>query len=149
MKRAFIYVGHANWGKSYALRVVTHRNKDTKVINLNNKQVRVRKMSNDDQEIAMQTFVDHIPASQFDRFILAYCPTHDTVAGAMAILNSLQRYCELVFFIQESKFKNPTLLIPASELVHLRSIGRVHVLSGNHPDTTRAARFLSFIRPFV
>lgn len=149
MKKAFIYVGHANWGKSFALKQITNNNSRKKTVQINNKWFWVRKMSNDDDPAGLLSFSKTIPSKWYENFILAYCPNHDHDQGAMGILNTLQESCELYFFIQEIKYSDPSKLIPITEIAYLQEIGTVHVLSGHNTDTVRADQFRSFIKQHI
>jgi hypothetical protein len=148
MKKAFIYVGHSNWGKSFTLRRLTNNSSYVKTININNKWVWVRKMSNDDKPQELLDFVNSIPSNWYQNFILAYCPTHENVNNRIArrILNSLQQSCQLFFFVQERMFSDQSQIIPEPEISYLREIGNVQVLQGHSGDSIRSARFLDFIR---
>ena len=145
MKKAFIYVGHADWGKSFALKQITDNSSRKKTVQINNKWVWVRKMSNDDDANGLLSFSKTIPSNGYKNFILAYCPKHEHDQGAMDILNTLQGSCELYFFIQEIKYSDPSQSIPTTQIDYLNKIGTVQILSGQNPDTVRAEQFLSFI----
>ncbi|NPD86431.1 hypothetical protein HNS38_16785 [Lentimicrobium sp. L6] len=149
MKKAFIYVGHANWGKSFALKQITNGSSRKKTAQINDKWVWVRKMSNDDDPAGLLAFSKTIPSKWYENFILAYCPNHEHDQGAMDILNTLQESCELYFFIQEIKFSDPSQSIPETEISFLRQIGTVQILPGHNHDTVRAEQFLSFIKQHI
>ena len=149
MKKAFIYVGHSNWGKSFALKQVTGGNKDKKIVKINNLLVWVRKMSNDDTATGLLNFVRTISNNRYKNFILAYCPKHDTDQRAMETLNILRQSCELYFFVQEEKYNNPATRITEQEILHLQEIGEVEILQGQLPDTVRASKFTDFIKQYI
>ena len=149
MKKAFIYVGHANWGKSFALKQITNGSSHKKTVKINNKWVWVRKMSNDDDSEGLLNFVNSIPTNGYNNFILAYCPNHGYDQGAMEILNSLQQSCDIYFFVQENMYSAPSNIIPASEINHLQQIGTVQILSGKNADSVRANEFLAFINQYI
>jgi hypothetical protein len=149
MKKAFIYVGHSNWGKSFALKQITNGSSHKKTVVIKNKIFFVRKMSNDDNSSGLLLFSENIPSTWYQNFILAYCPNHEKDQGAMNILNSLQKSCELYFFVQESKYSNPSLSIPETEITYLQKIGKVQILKGHNSDTVRASKFHSFIEQYI
>jgi hypothetical protein len=145
MKRAFIYVGHSNWGKSFALRVITEGNAYKKTVIIKGLWFWVRKMSNDDKPDELLTAVEAIPESWYDNFILTYCPNHLEDGQTMEILNILSSSCQLFFFVQESRYSNPSEKIEEHEIAYLRTIGMVEMLKGKHEDSVRANRFRRFI----
>ena len=149
MKKAFIYVGHSNWGKSFALRHITDDNSYKKWAQINGIWFWVRKMSNDDQPIGLLKAVQAIPGEAVDHYIFAYCPTHEIDAVALQILGELQRSCKLFFFVQKSKYGSPNQTIAADEISRLKRIGQVEILTGNAESNVRASRFLRFIRQFI
>lgn len=144
-KKAFIYVGHSNWGKSEALKQITDRDYRKKLVQIEGKWLFVRKMSNDDQADGLLKFVKKIPDSRHHNFILAYCPNHDRDSTAKSILDELEKSCELYFFVQETKFALSEQKIPESELSYLRKIGSVEVLKGKVKDVDRANAFRTLI----
>jgi hypothetical protein len=154
MKKAFVYVGHANWGKSFALKVLTKNSSHVKAIKINNRWVWVRKMSNDDDSGGLQRFCDKIPDSSYEFFVLAYCPNHQHFdskisKGAIKILNTLVKSCELYFFIQRNKYSNPEEFIPDSEISYLKEIGTIQILEGKVKDNERASQFETFIQKYI
>lgn len=149
MKKAFIYVGHSNWGKSFALKQITNGSSHKKTVEIKNKMFFVRKMSNDDNSLGLLSFSESIPSRWYQNFILAYCPNHEIDQGAMKILNSLQKSCELYFFVQESKYSDSSQTIPAAQISFLQKIGKVQILTGHNPDKIRASKFHSFIEQYI
>ncbi|PKP12067.1 MAG: hypothetical protein CVU09_00800 [Bacteroidetes bacterium HGW-Bacteroidetes-4] len=149
MKKAFIYVGHANWGKSFAVKQLTNGSSRVKKIQINNKWVWVRKMSNDDKPEDLLEFVKNIPNNWYQNYILTYCPNHEHDKGAMEILNNLQKSCELYFFVQQNMYQDPSQTIPAAEINYLQQIGTVQIITGKIEDSVRANEFLSFINQHI
>jgi hypothetical protein len=145
MKKAFIYVGHSHWGKSFALKHITEGNPFKKTVKIKGIWFWVRKMSNDDKPDELLIAVEGIPESWYDNFILTYCPSHLKDEQAMEILNSLSASCQLFFFVQESRYNNPSEKIEEHEIAYLRTIGVVEILKGRHEDTARANHFRRFI----
>lgn len=153
MKKVFIYVGHSNWGKSRALKIITGNNSHQKTVRIAQYNVRVRKMSNDDDSSGLYDWVKTFPMQAYDRFIIAFCPNISPISGeatkeqniALDVLIELQKTNTLYFFVQEEKFNFPQDKITNQEITLLRTFGTVQTLSGQNPDTTRAAEFHKFI----
>jgi hypothetical protein len=147
MKKIFIYVGHSNWGKSRALKVITSGSSRRKTTQIDNQWIWVRKMSNDDKPIALLKFVRSSRRNPYQNFILAYCPKHETDSIAMQILKALsQNDNRLYFFVQECKYNDPNQIITTSEMEYLRRIGTVEILCGQNSDAARASWFKQFIQ---
>lgn len=65
-KKVFLYVGHSNWGNSFVLKNVTYNNSRIKKKMLFGKEFRVRKMSNDDDEQKLLSFVKTVATYKYD-----------------------------------------------------------------------------------
>ncbi|WP_294296520.1 hypothetical protein [uncultured Chryseobacterium sp.] len=159
MKKVFIYVGHSNWGKSFALKKLTNNSSKVKRCTINGKHIFVRKMSNDDDSGKLLQFVKKIPQKWQKNFIIAYCPKQDHLAGgqetakikeAKDILNELHKSCELYFFVQEEKYDDPQEHIALQETQYLYQIGKqVFILKGQNKDSVRAFEFENFIKQYI
>jgi hypothetical protein len=153
MKKVFIYVGHSNWGKSRALKIITQNDSRKKTVQIGQYNVRVRKMSNDDYGIGLYDWVKTFPTQHYQRFIIAFCPkvtplTEDATEEqniALDILLELQKTNILYFFVQEEQFNLPQNKITQQEINLISNFGTVHILSGQNPDTIRATEFENFI----
>lgn len=152
MKKVFIYVGHSNWGKSSALKIITGNNRNKKTVLISQYNVRVRKMSNDDKATGLYDWVKTFPVQTYDRFIIAFCPNLPASPVstqkqniALNVLTELQKTNNLYFFVQEEKFNYPQKKISPQEINWLKTFGTVHTLSGQNADTVRASEFFKFI----
>lgn len=154
MKKVFIYVGHSNWGKSRALRVLTSNSSRVKTVQISSYNVRVRKMSNDDDGQGLLDWVRTFPRQNYDRFVIAFCPKVPPIDGeatheqniALDILIELQRTNELYFFVQHEMYNSPTNQITQQEITWLQNFGTVQILNGQNEDTVRASEFLKYIQ---
>ena len=153
-KKVFIYVGHSNWGKSMALKMITGGSSRIKTANISGHIVRVRKMSNDDDGKGLLDWVTDIPRINYQRFIIAFCPNFPPTSGeatkeqnrGLDILLELQKTNDLFFFVQREQFNNPTNLISQDEINWMSNYGIVQILSGQNPNATRATEFENFIK---
>ena len=156
-KKVFIYVGHSNWGKSMALKMLTGGSSSKKIANISGHIVRVRKMSNDDDGKGLLDWVVAIPRINYQRFIIAFCPQFPPVSGeptieqnrGLDILLELQKTNELFFFIQKEKFNDTTQQISQNEINWMLNYGIVQILSGQNPNSTRATEFENFIKVHI
>lgn len=157
MKKVFIYVGHSNWGKSMALKILTSGSSRKKISNISNQMVRVRKMSNDDDGQGLLEWVKDIPRMQYDRFIIAFCPKYPPIDGkptteqniSLDILIELQKTNKLFFFVQKEMYNDSTQQISQDEINWMLKFGIVKILSGQNPNTTRAIEFENFIKAYI
>jgi len=150
MKKAFIYVGHSDWGKSFALKKLTNNSSKVKSCNINGQHIFVRKMSNDDDSDKLLKFVKGIVRKWQQNFIIAYCPKQDVNSQAKEILDELYKSCELYFFIQEEKYNDPQRKITPKELKYLDQIGKqLFILRGQNQDLGRAKSFEQFIKQYL
>ena len=153
-KKVFIYVGHSNWGKSKALKVLTGGSSHQKVIKISGQIVRVRKMSNDDDGKKLLAWVKNIPRINYQKFIIAFCPKPTPLIeeptleqnNSLDILLELQKTNELFFFIQKEQYNNPTQQISQDEINWMSTFGIVNILLGHKDDSIRAAEFEKFIK---
>lgn len=159
MKKVFMYVGHSDWGKSFALKKLTNNSSKVKRCTINGEHIFVRKMSNDDDSGKLLQFVKKISLKWQKNFIIAYCPKQDNLVGgqetakikeAKDILNELHKSCELYFFVQEAKYNNPQEQITVQEMQYLYQIGKqVFILKGQNQDVDRAKSFEQFIKQYI
>ena len=153
MKKVFIYVGHSNWGKSMALKIITGNNSRQKTVQISGYNVRVRKMSNDDHGQKLLDWVKTFTRQVYDRHLIAFCPKVTPLTGngtaaqliAADILIELQKNNLLYFFVQEEKFNSPQDKITIAEIGWLNFFGTVHILRGQNQNTVRAQEFHQFI----
>jgi hypothetical protein len=157
MNKVFVYVGHSNWGKSMALKVLTNNSSHKKRIQVGHHIVRVRKMSNDDYGQGLLNWVRAFPYQNYEKFIISFCPKLPPIEGeataeqtiALDILTVLQRSNELYFFVQKEKYNSPVNFITENEINGLRVFGTVEVLYGQNNDIARANAFLNFITQHI
>lgn len=143
-KKVFLYVGHANWGKSEVLRNITDDNSRKKIINIKGELFRVRKMSNDDDEKKLLEFVKTVAHSYYEYYIIAYCPKQEISKRAKEILDILRLSSELFFFVQKKQFLSEEE-ITSIEIASMKKYGQVQVLEGKMEFNLRAKKFINFI----
>lgn len=106
-KKAFLYVGHSNWGKSFTLKQLTRNNSRLKHFWDGRTCYKVRKSSNDDDGKALLKFVEKIPYSHFTHYVLTFCPIHKKKIISRGILYELSRKFDIYFFVPEKKYSKP------------------------------------------
>jgi len=153
MKKVFIYVGHSNWGKSRALKVLTNNDSYQRIGQIGQFNICVRKMSNSEYSQGLLEWVKDFPKMKHQRFVITFCPVFQPKNGnemweqmiAWNILYELQKTNQLYFFVQEEKYNFPEERITQEEINWLKNFGMVRILQGQKPDTARASEFLNFM----
>jgi len=156
-KKVFIYVGHSNWGKSMALKLLTGDSSRKKIANISGHIVRVRKMSNDDDGKGLLGWVKDIPRIRYEKFIIAFCPnfpptSEDSTIGqniTLDIILELKKTNELFFFVQKEKFNDSTQQISQDEINWISNYGTVKILFGQNQNQIRATEFEDFIKLYI
>lgn len=144
MKQFFLYVGHSNFGKSFALKEITNGKSRQKTLLINGKAFMVRKMSNDDDEKSLLKFVEKIKNSNYSHYIIAFCPKQEYSEKAKEILEVLKQSGNLFFFVQKNSFKDDREIEDA-EINSLKGYGTVEVMEGKKEAAIRAVTFRKFI----
>ena len=154
MKKVFIYVGHSNWGKSRALRIIAGDSDHRMIVEINSEIYLLKRMSNDDDRLGLLEWVCKFKDSKYQRFIIAFCPKFDDIGGravkgvqtAKKILKVLQKTTEeIYFFVQRQKFNDPLNVITDEEIEILTGYGKVEILDGHNEASVRASKFREFI----
>jgi len=143
-KKIFLYVGHSNWGKSFTLKHITNGNSKKKIIKLYDKTFRVRKMSNDDNEVKLLEFVNGIRFTNYQNYIIAFCPKQLTNQRSLDILNILISFSDLYFFVQKKQYHRENM-IDDTEIQSLKDYGTVFILEEDLEYNERAEKLLDFI----
>ena len=150
--RAFLVVGHKNWGKSTTLKALTGGSRFERTWIIGKTQFFIRRMSNDDIPKALADFVNRLDPDVRPRVIATLCPTFNDKRRSLLldILGTLKRKYELFFFALRHKCKNPKNTIPDDEIDKLERYGTVKVFSpeGAKPQVIARA-FEKFIRRYA
>src|ERR1039457_6447625 len=104
MKKAFVIVGHAHWGKSETLKSLTDDNYRYHWIEIKDKWIFIKRMSNDDDEKKLRDFIKKNTMDK-DTLILTFCPSFEKGKKGHEILKSLiNKKFKLYFFILKNKY---------------------------------------------
>ena len=142
MKKAFLLVGHSNWGKSETLYQLTDRNRRKKYFQINDEWFFVRRMSNDDNEESLEKFIKSAWKYKC-HLIMAFCPTFEK-GKASALLNELSKRFEINTFVLTHKYGGNDS-ITSKEIKALAKYGIVEELKKKQEATQRAKAFKAFI----
>lgn len=145
--KAFVLVGHENWGKSQTLKSLTDGNRYVKRIDIIGRELLIRRMSNDDKPESLVQFVKNLDPQQHTYLILTLCPNfHNPSRNTVNILSELAEKYELYFWVLKFKYAaNQT--VSDDEIRRLEDYGEVEVFASKQPQSVeRAKEFKSFIK---
>jgi len=125
--KAFVVVGHSNWGKSETLRALTNGNWRIYHFEINGVVFRIKRMSNDDIPDSLISFLKRISAETDPVIIITLCPDfNDDSKSTSEILNLLSSKYEIYFWIIRHAY-NSNRVIGENEIDRLREIGAIHI----------------------
>jgi hypothetical protein len=145
--KAFVLVGHENWGKSQTLKSFTDDSRYVKRISINGREFFIRRMSNDDKPESLVRFVKNLDQQHHSYVILTLCPNfHNSSRETINILSKLAEKYELFFWVLKFKYAaNKT--VSDDEIERLKDYGDVEVFPSKQPQSMeRAKEFKSFIK---
>ncbi len=152
MKKAFILVGHSNWGKSETLARLTKEDRYKRHIILDDiaphLTAYVRRCSNDDNPVSLTNFATGLGLRiRQDYLIMTLCPNFRDKVSTEVILKSLSSRYKLYFFILKKKYSGDGE-IEGEEIMQLEKYG-TYILEQNLESEKRAKAFQNFIRENV
>ena len=144
-KKAYILVGHSNWGKSYTLKELTGNNSRQKYTNINGTNISVKKMSNDDSSFGLLNFIKQKTLNK-QTIIIALCPSfEDKNKKTIEIIEELKsKSFSCYFFILSEKYTGIGK-IKDEEINELKKYGTIEILTGKLDSLVRASKFKEFI----
>lgn len=145
--RAFLVVGHKNWGKSSTLHALSGgRQRSTQVTGID---VRVKRMSNDDDDTGLAKYFKQLRPHVETRVLAAFCPhvTPPDLSG-IRLLSILQPSYDLYFWVQVHSYGDGRTIAPA-EIAALRGWGTVHEYRGQAQAAQRAMDLKTFIANYI
>jgi len=146
--KAFLVVGHKNWGKSTTLKALTG-GKRPRRWEIESIVFFIRRMSNDDYPKDFLKLVIKFDSDDKPYVIAALCPTftdEKKLPVIRAILDALKRKYKLFFFVLQHKCKNPKRIITEDEIDKLERYGTVKVF---HPERARPKVIADAFQTFV
>lgn len=151
--KAFLVVGHKNWGKSTTLKALTGSSRFERTWIIGKAEFFIRRMSNDDIPKSLKDFVNGLDPDVRPLLIATLCPTFNVKRSLpllLDILGTLKRKYKLFFFVLQHKCKNPKRTIPDDEIDRLERYGTVRVFSPEGAKPRVIARaFENFVRRYA
>jgi len=143
--KAFVIVGHWNWGKSRTLRQLSDGRRPG-WIEIAGTRVFVKRMSNDDIPKSLADFLKKIDPEIKVIIVIALCPNfHEPYAKTEAILKLLVAKYTPYFFVLKKCYSRSEEVTEA-EIRALRAIGTVEVFQRRAEDTVRAKALKHLIK---
>src|SRR3972149_11354391 len=148
--KAFVVVGHRNWGKSRTLKALTDGSSHLQTLTIKSFDFYIRRMSNDDVPERLPNqfadFVENLDPNLYPYLIVALCPNFtDPLPKTTTILRELAKKYQLFFFVLQHKYGRDKE-ISGAEIEKLKRFGKVKVFSMKNAEAdVRAKEFRAFI----
>jgi len=144
--KAFIVVGHSNWGKSRTLKALTDGSTYTRSIKIKLKDFFIRRTSNCDKPNSFKEFINNIDQQDKPFLIITLCPDFGDPAKKTEVsIQELYKKYQLFFFILKHKYKSDEI-ITATEIARLKLFGEIKIFGDKDTESEeRAAIFKDFI----
>jgi hypothetical protein len=140
--KAFLLVGHKQWGKSRALKALTNNNHHLRHVTISRHRLFIRRMSNDDKPSDFRSLIRNLLPSHHEFVILAFCPTFGK--DATEILKDLSKNYVVHSFVLGSSHDGERHIAPV-EITALRKFGVARVFDRKADSVERAGAFRALI----
>lgn len=151
--KAFLVVGHEDWGKSTTLKALTDNSRYPRQWKIGSIEFFIRRMSNDDQLDSFKKFVSKLDLDLVPYLIATLCPTfnnEEALPDLLEILSTLKRKYELFFFVLRHNCQNPAITISDDEISKLERYGVMESFVSEGAKSQVIARtFETFVKKHV
>jgi len=148
-RKAFIVVGHRQWGKSTTVKKWQNGKKQWLEIKRNGKTLKafVRRMSNDDISTSYLKFIEQLDPANKPLLIITLCPEFEKPErNTVTILQKLRRKnYRLFFFVLKHRYNHSEQVIPNDQISTLRQFGKVKVFEKEVTSGEGARAFKNFV----
>jgi hypothetical protein len=141
--KAFLVVGHENFGKSRTLDALVKGSRRRRA-SISGRDLFIRSMSNDDRPKSFHRWVGSISPEDKPYVVIAVCPRHRDLR-LNATLRKLKRSYTIVSFVLRRAYERDGT-ISAREIAWLRRFGRVTVFKQRAEAPQRAGALRALIR---
>lgn len=146
MTKAFIVVGHSNWGKSATLKALTGGKIQIRYFHIAERKIFVRRMSNDDFSEKFREFCETLDPIERNYLLATLCPDFDDPRKHTAVsLEILKRKYRLHFFVLRYKF-DKRAQITEKEITKLSHYGSVFSYEKKSEPMERANALREYIK---
>src|SRR5688572_190169 len=127
--KAFVLVGHKNWGKSRTLKALTDGSAHLQTLTIGEHDFFIRRMSNDDvtnnRPDRFWDFVKELDPKTKPNLIVTLCPNFtQSLPKTKQVLQHLSRGYRLFFFVLQHKYVSEST-ITDEEIERLKKFGTV------------------------
>ena len=150
MKKAFIVVGHACWGKSKTFYYLTNKSSHKLFISIGDKMFTVKRMSNDDIGNKLLDYIKEMTNESREYLLFALCPDFKNEAKCTEeILENLRNNeYKQYFFVLYKQYGNEAF-IKKEEIDKLSRFGKVCNYKESELATERAKALEQYIKDNV
>jgi hypothetical protein len=143
--KAFVVVGHSNWGKSETLRVLTDGSYKMQHCIINDIFIKVKKMSNDDIPISLIKFLKTADPKTWPYIIVALCPDfNDDSKMTRELLELIQQKYDIYFWILKHAYSDARV-IEDTEISILSAYGSICIYERQEEAKHRAKDLEKYI----
>jgi len=147
--KAFILVGHADWGKSLTLKEFTNGVRQYRWWKIKNKWIYIKRMSNDDDSKGLYNYIKKMKPDEHENIVLTLCPNFEVKNRKTEdILQQLNKNYEMFFFVLKYNY-DASAQIKDSEVSELKKYGTVEILSKPEDKKVRAKQFKQFVESYI
>jgi hypothetical protein len=146
MRKAFLLVGHENFGKSKTLVELTE-SRNSQHIYIEKKYFALKRKSNDDIGENLLKYVKDVLKNKYCEYLLlCFCPDFkDSKKYSVQILETLKNECELYFFVLMKQFRGNKVVSP-NEIKELKKYGKVFQYETSDDAHDRADELVKYIK---
>jgi hypothetical protein len=144
-KKAFVLIGHSNWGKTKTLFELKGKNRKVFYVKISNEWFLIRTRSNDDIYRELLIMIEEIVLREVEYIIFPLCPDFiDKNKVTLEILQAVAVKYETFFYVLEKKYGEEEY-ISQTEIETLKKFGKVKVLKGQFEAKYRSQEFKNYI----
>jgi hypothetical protein len=146
MKKAFLLVGHENFGKSRTLVELT-KSRNSQHTLIENKYFALKRKSNDDIGKELLNYVKGILANKdCEYLLLCFCPNFiDSKKCSEKILETLKKECQLYSFVLVKQFGTDKK-VTQEEIENLKKYSNVFEYNESEDARDRADALVKYIK---
>jgi len=146
MRKAFLLVGHENFGKSKTLVELTE-SRNSQHIYIEKKYFALKRKSNDDIGKDLLKYVKDILKNKYCEYLLlCFCPDFkDQKKYSVQILETLKNECELYFFVLMKQYGRDKT-VTSDEIKELKKYGDVFQYATSDDAHDRADELVKYIK---
>jgi hypothetical protein len=146
--KAFLVVGHANWGKSRTLKYLTGGNVHVRNFPIGGNRFLIRRMSNDDYSENFSDYVINLNQEHDQYIIITFCPNIDDRKNeTIKLLKILSSKYDLYAFVLKYQYNSENTVADESINLLKNYCNLINIFEMKHADANhRASSLYDFIK---